>query len=127
MGSCVLNSINSKKAEIELKKNSKEEVKPDKAEMKVEVKPEKLLNNDQKKELQKIKTRIKQLEEQLLSLKNNKTRLENELANPEIYGNKQKFLQAESDYNAAVKSLSDKNTEYEKVFEQMMEMEEKIG
>ncbi|MFT3912027.1 MAG: ABC-F family ATP-binding cassette domain-containing protein [Ferruginibacter sp.] len=112
------------KAEADAKKNAKvEEVekvnKVEKAE-KVQQKP---VNNDQKKELQKVKTRFKQLEEKLVELNKKKAELENSLAAPEIYGDKQKFLKAETDYNNAVKELQDTNAEYEKVFEQMMELE----
>ncbi len=114
------------KAEAEAKKSGKaeekiiKEVKVERAE-KGQKKPD---NNDQKKELQKIKTVIRQLEERLVDLNSKKTALENSLATPEIYGDKQKFLKAETDYNNAVKELTDANTEYEKVFEKMMELEE---
>ncbi len=80
-------------------------------------------DKDKKKELQKVKTKFKQLEEKLAVLNSKKTALENQLALPEIYGDKNKFLKAETDYNNAVKELQDANTEYEKVFEQMMELE----
>ncbi len=107
-----------KKGEKVLLKNEKPEVKPEKP---VQQKP---VNNDHKKDLQKIKTQVKQLEEKLAKLNKNKTDLENSLAAPEIYNDKNKFLQAEANYNKAVKELADANAEYEKVFEKMMELEE---
>ena len=107
-----------KKGEKALLKNEKPELKPEKP---VQQKP---VNNDQKKDLQKIKTQVKQLEEKLAKLNKNKTDLENSLAAPEIYNDKNKFLQAEANYNKAVKELADANAEYEEVFEKMMEMEE---
>ncbi len=112
------------KALAEAKKNEKAEdiVKVPKVE-KQEKAPQPTANPDQKKELQKIKTRFKQLEEKLVELNKKKTELENALAAPDIYGNKEKFQQAENNYNKAVKELKDTNQEYEKVFEQMMEME----
>ena len=107
-----------KKGEKALLKNEKPELKPEKP---VQQKP---VNNDQKKDLQKIKTQVKQLEEKLAKLNKNKTDLENSLAAPEIYNDKNKFLQAEANYNKAVKELADANAEYEEVFEKMMELEE---
>ncbi len=80
-------------------------------------------NNDQKKEVQKLKNRFKQLEEQLATLQNNKISLEAALADPAIYSDKQKFIQAESDYNKAVAAHDAANKEYEKIFEQLMELE----
>ena len=45
------------------------------------------------------------------------------MSDPAIYGDKNKFLQAESAYNKAAKELADANAEFERVFEKMMEME----
>jgi ATP-binding cassette subfamily F protein 3 len=91
----------------------------------VEVKapPKPPVSNDAKKELQKIKSRFGQLETKLAELNKNKTELESALADPTIYGDKNKFLQAESSYNKAAKELADANREYEEVFERMMELE----
>ena len=119
------------KAEAEAKKGEKVLIKnaslpgqekPDaKTEKAVQQKP---VNNDQKKKLEKIKTQIAQLEDKLTRLNKNKTDLENSLAAPEIYNDKNKFLHAEINYNKAVKELSDANAEYENLFEKMMELEE---
>ena len=109
------------KAEAEAKKAEKPEPK---VHLKVVEQPKvKVVTNDEKKELQKIKSRFGQLETKLVELNENKTTLEAALADPTIYGDKTKFLQAESEYNKAAKELSDANAEYEKVFEKMMEME----
>ena len=108
------------KADAALKKNDIPVVK----EAPKEVKPVNTsISNDAKKELQKVKTQFKQLEEKLVSLKKNKTELENKLADPEIYGNKEKFIQAESAYKKATQELDQANKEYEIVFEKMMELE----
>lgn len=109
------------KSMADAKKQEKTEEKVVKVE-KVEKAPEKVISNDQKKELQKVKTKFKQLEEKLVELNKKKTELENALADPNIYGDKTKFVKAETDYNNAVKELQDANSEYEKVFEKMMEM-----
>jgi len=86
-------------------------------------KPVANLNNDAKKELQKLKTRFKTLEEKVEKLTTSKTKLEAALADPEIYSDKQKFVQAEADYNKAAKDLADANVEYEELFEKIMELE----
>ena len=114
------------KAQADLKKLEKVEEKNNVKEAKVEkiVKPAApSLSNDQKKEQQKIKTKFKQIEEQLVVLNKKKITLEQALAAPEIYGDKSTFQKAEADYKAAVKELEDANSVYEKLFEQMMEME----
>ncbi len=109
------------KAEAEAKKAEKPEPK---VQLKVVEQPKaKVVTNDEKKELQKIKSRFGQLETKLAELNKNKIELEAALADPSIYGDKTKFLDAESAYNKASKELSDANAEYEKVFEKMMEME----
>ena len=109
------------KAEAEAKKAEKPEPK---VHLKVVEQPKvKVVTNDEKKELQKIKSRFGQLETKLVELNQNKTTLETALADPTIYGDKTKFLQAEADYSKAAKELTDANAEYEKVFEKMMEME----
>ena len=113
------------KAEAAAKKNEVKEIKVEKAEVKVDKTPQKEIPNDQKKELQKIKNRFKQLEEKLVTLNSNKIVLENKLADPAIYGDKDKFLFAESEYKKSVDELNAANAEYEKVFEQIMEMEGK--
>lgn len=88
-----------------------------------ETKPAAPVNNDAKKELQKLKTRFKNLEEQLEKLKANKTKLEVALADPAVYSDKQKFIEAEAAYKKAEKELADANVEYEELFEKMMELE----
>ena len=82
------------------------------------------INQEQKKELQKIKNRFRQLEEQLAALTQNKIKLEASLADPQIYSDKEKFKQAETDYNNANAQLLKANAEYEEVFEKMMEIDE---
>ena len=111
------------KAEAESKKLVAAAPKVEKTEVKIEKAPEKNISNDAKKELQKLKSRFKQLEEKLAILNTNKNTLENKMADPTVYGDKSKFLTAESEYKKAVEELNAANAEYEKVFEQIMEME----
>lgn len=81
------------------------------------------LNNDAKKDLQKLKTKFKTLEETVEKLNKSKTSLEAALANPDIYSDKQKFIKAEADYNKAAQDLAAANKEYELLFEKIMELE----
>jgi ATP-binding cassette subfamily F protein 3 len=81
------------------------------------------LNNDVKKDLQKLKTKFKTLEETVEKLNKSKTSLEAALANPDIYSDKQKFIKAEADYNKAAQDLAAANKEYELLFEKIMELE----
>jgi ATP-binding cassette subfamily F protein 3 len=109
------------KAEAENKKNAKPEtdVKPI---QKVVVKP---VTNEAKKELDQIKKHCKQLEDKLTVLTQNKSKLETALGDPEIYGDKVKFMQAENRYKKAVEELETLNNQYEEAFERMMELEER--
>jgi len=103
---------------------SKTEVK----EVKKEVKPEKSVaqqhtNNEQKKELEKLKKQFKQTEDKLQEINKNKSALENQLADPQVYGNKESFLQVETAYNKAKAEAEEVNAAYEKLFEKIMELE----
>ncbi len=101
----------------------KTETKPASQPVLKETKPAPVVNNDAKKELQKLKTKFKNLEEQLEKLKINKSNLESALADPEVYSDKQKFLKAEADYNKADADWQQANSEYENLFEKIMELE----
>ncbi|MFZ1529469.1 MAG: ABC-F family ATP-binding cassette domain-containing protein [Ferruginibacter sp.] len=83
----------------------------------------KMVNNDAKKELQQLKSKFKKLEEQVAELQRRSTEFEKQLALPEIYADRNKFLQAETNYKNSVKELEQANAAYEKVFERMMELE----
>ncbi len=76
-----------------------------------------------KKELQKQQRIFQQLEEKIADLNNKKQHLETALADPSTYSDKNKFLQTESDYKKVCDELAIQNSEYEKVFEKIMELE----
>lgn len=97
-------------------------------EVKKEIKPEKTVaqqnvSNDQKKELDKLKKKFKQTEEKLQELNNTKLSLENKLADPQVYGNKDSFLEVETEYKKANAALEQMNAEYENLFEEIMTLE----
>jgi ATP-binding cassette subfamily F protein 3 len=84
-------------------------------------------NRELQKELQKVKKQFEQLEERIARTTEEKKQLEANLALPEIYSDNQKFVAAEKKYNQKLEELSNANAEYEKLFEKMMMMEEKVG
>ncbi len=108
------------KAEAEEKKMDRVE-KIEKPEVKPAAKP---VNNDQKKELTKLKNKVKQVEEKIELLKKTKNELEASLSDPDIYSDKNKFIKAETNYNKAVADLNTANAEFEVAFEKLMELEE---
>lgn len=78
---------------------------------------------DHKKELAKLKTRFKTLEESLEKATLQKKALEDSLADPLIYCNKEKFLKAEGEYAAATKRFREATEAYEEVFEKIIALE----
>lgn len=76
-----------------------------------------------KKELQKQQKIFQQLEEKIADLNNKKQFLEAALADPATYSDKNKFLQTETEYRKVCDGLATQNSEYEKVFEKIMELE----
>ncbi len=83
------------------------------------------INKESQKELQKTQKLFQQLEEKIAKLNKEKTALESDLASPNIYLEKQKFLNAENKYKENSSELQKTNAEYEKLFEKIMELEEK--
>jgi len=83
------------------------------------------INKDAKKELQKAQKQFQQLEEQIAGLNKKKTELEAALVDPATYSDKQKFLEAEAAFKKADQQLKNLNSDYEKVFEKIMQLEQK--
>jgi len=105
--------------------NKKSETAPSKVEKPIvqEPTPVKSVSADQKKELQKIKNKFKQLEEKLVLMNQEKEKLEAALSDPDIYSDKQKFKAAEAAYQQSVQALATTSQEYESTFEKIMELE----
>jgi ATP-binding cassette subfamily F protein 3 len=85
------------------------------------------VDKEVKKEYQKNKTRFQQIEEKLAQLNKGKAELEQLMASPDSYANKDKFHQTETSYKKVTEELTTLNKEYEIVFEKVMELEEKMG
>ena len=85
------------------------------------------INKETKKELQKQQRLFQQLEENISKAKELKNKLEASLSLPEIYSDKAKFLQAETDYKKTAAELDKLNKQYEEVFEKIVSLEEGLG
>lgn len=85
------------------------------------------IDKELKKEYQKHKNRFNQLEEKIAQLNKQKTQLEADMAAPDTYADKNKFQQTEAAYNRVSSELNLLDKEYERVFEKVMELEEKMG
>ncbi len=83
------------------------------------------IDKEAKKELQKIQKQFQLLEEKIAILNKKKSELEASLTDPAIYSDKSKFLEAENAYKKSGNELDQLNTEYEKIFEKIMELENK--
>jgi ATP-binding cassette subfamily F protein 3 len=84
-------------------------------------------NKELQKELVKAQKLFQQLEDKIAKLNKEKLTLESNLALPEIYLEKNKFLDAENRYRQKSDQLQKANEEYEKLFEKLMKMEETVS
>ena len=81
------------------------------------------INKEAKKELQRQQKIFQQLESDISKLTEKKAQLQSSLALPEIYSDKNKFMQAEAEYKKAGTELDKLNKQYEEVFEKIMNLE----
>jgi ATP-binding cassette subfamily F protein 3 len=91
----------------------KKEVKP------VDVKQE----QDKKRELQKQQKEFQKIEEQLEKAEAEKVKLEQLMADPELYSNKEKYQKTEHEYKSSIAAVEKIQKEYDRVFEKMLELE----
>lgn len=83
------------------------------------------INKETKKELQKQQKLLQQVEEKIATLSQQKTGLETSLYLPETYADKNKFIEAETMLKKVSTELVSLNSEYEQLFEKVMELEQK--
>jgi ATP-binding cassette subfamily F protein 3 len=81
------------------------------------------INREQQKELQKLQKQFSKLENHLNELNQQKTNTEAELADPNNYSDKNKFLELEERYKSVQQKLNTANKEYESLFEKIMQLE----
>ena len=83
--------------------------------------------NSLKKDHQKQQRIFQKLEEDINKLKKEVETLETKLADPVFYNNKEEFKKVDEQYKQQTSKLALMNKDYDKAFELMMELEEKIG
>jgi ATP-binding cassette, subfamily F, member 3 len=81
------------------------------------------INKEQKKELQKQQRIFQQLEEKVANLTKEKNQLEASLSDSSTYSDKNKFIEAETNYKKISAALHAANNEYEIVFEKIVGLE----
>lgn len=94
-----------------------------------EPKPTQVNNNELqqlRKEHQSKSKAFQRLETELEEMRKDITGLETQLADPTLYSDKSKFQQLDERYKQATANLQIKTKEYEKLFEEVMALEEKI-
>jgi ATP-binding cassette subfamily F protein 3 len=84
-------------------------------------------NRELQKELLKAKKQFEQIEERIAKISEEKNKLEADLALPEIYSENSKFIETESRYKQKADQLAKDNEAYEKLFEKILEIEEKMN
>ncbi len=80
-----------------------------------------------KKDLQKNQKQFQQLEEKIAKATTRKNELEAALSDPATYSDKNKFIQAETNYKSAEDELYKLNSQYEQLFEKIIELESKVN
>ncbi|PZF70747.1 ABC-F family ATP-binding cassette domain-containing protein [Taibaiella soli] len=104
---------------------------PKPVEKKVEVKKTVSLSENEQRNLRKEhqnKTKaLERLEGDLKKLNEEKTLIEGKLGDPAVYSNKDEFKKLDDQYKQLTAKLETINTQYDKTFEEAMELEEKLG
>jgi len=80
-----------------------------------------------RKEYQKQQKLFQKLEEDINRLQGEKAKLEAQLADPAFYTNKDQFVKIDEQYRQHTMKLEELTKNYDKAFEQILEMEEKLG
>jgi len=101
-------------------------------EVKKEEKPAPVKQMDAKtkelqKEFQKQEKLCQRLEEELNKLRKEKSGIEAQLADPNIYANKTEFLKLDDSYKKLMLKIDEQSKAYDKAFEKMMDLEGEIG
>lgn len=83
-------------------------------------------NKELQKEFQRSQKAFEKLEAEIRQWEGKKAEAERQLADPAVYADKTKFLEAEKQYAQIAQALSQLQPQYESAFELMMELEEKL-
>ena len=85
--------------------------------------PNQSIDKEKQKEKKKLQRQFEELEQKTAQLKEEKLKVESDLANPEIYSNVSKFQETEKKYNKIIAELTSAEAQYEKAFELLMSHE----
>ena len=85
--------------------------------------PNQSIDKEKQKEKKKLQRQFEELEQKTAQLKEEKLKVESDLANPEIYSNVSKFQETEKKYNKIISELTSAESQYEKAFELLMSHE----
>jgi len=109
---------------------AQQQVKEEKEKPVIVAKPQQAIvtqqNKEQKKELEKLQKQFSKLEEQINQLNKNKTEIELELSKPANYADQNKFRQIETDHKNIQQKIAVAEEQYEKLFEQIMNLEKQV-
>ena len=97
-----------------------------KQELKKEDKPESVSlakQNEKKKHLQQQQKQFEKLEAQLNRAEAEKAELEQQMAAPEVYANKESFQKIEKEHQVKTQALDKIRQQYDQVFEKLLELE----
>jgi ATP-binding cassette subfamily F protein 3 len=87
------------------------------------VSKEQELTKEKSKELKKAKDHFQKLESKMNELNIKKQSIEAQLAAPEIYSDKQKFIETEKSYQSLAAEIDQCKRDYEKAFEELLGLE----
>lgn len=79
--------------------------------------------NERKKTLQQQQKQFEKLEEQLNTAEAVKSSLEQQMAAPEVYADKEKYKEIEQQYKKSISQLEQIRQQYDQVFEKLLELE----
>lgn len=80
-----------------------------------------------KNDLKQLQKKFSKLEEEVNTINKKKEQIEADLGKPEIYTNHTEFAKLEAEYKKVTNEKAEADSRYEKMFEQIMELEAKIG
>ncbi len=80
-----------------------------------------------KNDLKQLQKKFAKIEEEIASINKRKEQIELDLAKPNIYTNHTEFTKKETEYKKVQEEKKQADVKYEKMFEEIMELEGKIG
>ncbi|XZF15668.1 ABC-F family ATP-binding cassette domain-containing protein [Chitinophagaceae bacterium MMS25-I14] len=111
------------KAATEIAKPVEKKAEPKKAEVKVN---DQELRNLRKEHEKKMKA-LQRVEDEMNKLRDEKTGIELKLSDPSMYSDKDQFKKLDDQYRVLTHKLETLSASYDQAFEEVMELEEKLG